>query len=64
MGINQKEKSLVMITEKQKIQQRIAEYESIINSLEEEITLYEGWIKEAQDEIAELEGEEETDCNL
>ena len=64
MGINQKEKSLVMITEKQKIQQRIAEYESIINSLEEEITLYEGWIKEAQDEIEELEGEEETDCNL
>ena len=53
-----------MITEKQKIQQRIAEYESIINSLEEEITLYEGWIKEAQDEIKELEGEEETDCNL
>ena len=64
MGINQKEKSLVMITEKQKIQQRIAEYESIINSLEEEITLYEGWIKEAQYEIEELEGEEETYCNL
>jgi len=53
-----------MITEKQKIQQRIAEYESIINGLEEEITLYESWIKEAQDEIKELEGEEETDCNL
>lgn len=52
------------MTEKQKIQERIAEYESIINSLEEEITLYEGWIKEAEDEIRELEGEDEIDCNI
>lgn len=53
-----------MITEKQKIQQRIAEYESIINDLNEEISLYEKWLKEAEDEIRELEGDEDLDCNI
>ena len=46
-----------MTTEKQKIQQRITEYESIINDLNEEISLYEKLIKEAEDEIRELEDE-------
>jgi len=52
------------MTEKQKIQERIAEYESIINDLYTEINLYEEWMKEAEDEIRELEGEEEIDCNI
>ena len=52
------------MTEKQKIQERIAEYESIISDLYEEINLYEKWMKEAEDEIRELEGEEEIDCNI
>lgn len=52
------------MTEKQKIQERIAEYESIINDLYEEINLYEKWVKEAEDEIQELEGEDEIDCNI
>lgn len=52
------------MTEKQKIQERIAEYESIINDLYAEINLYEKWMKEAEDEIRELEGEEEIDCNI
>lgn len=52
------------MTEKQKIQKRIAEYESIISDLYEEINLYEKWMKEAEDEIRELEGENEIDCNI
>jgi hypothetical protein len=43
-----------MITEKQKIQQRIAEYKSILGDLYEEINLYEGWLKEAEDELSNL----------
>jgi len=53
-----------MITEKQKIQQRIKEYKSILSDLYEEINLYEGWLKEAEDEIRKLEGEEDIDCKL
>ena len=53
-----------MITEKDKLKERISEYKSILSDLYEEINLYEEWLKEAEDEIRELEGEENLDCNI
>lgn len=43
-----------MITEKDKLQERISEYKSILSDLYEEINLYEGWLKEAEDELSNL----------
>ena len=43
-----------MITEKDKLKERISEYKSIISNLYEEINLYEGWLKEAEDELSNL----------
>lgn len=43
-----------MITEKDKLKERISEYKSILNDLYEEINLYEGWLKEAEDELSNL----------
>jgi hypothetical protein len=43
-----------MITEKDKLKERISEYKSILSDLYEEINLYEGWLKEAEDELSNL----------
>lgn len=43
-----------MITEKDKLKERISEYKSIISDLYEEINLYECWLKEAEDELSNL----------
>lgn len=44
----------MIITEHQKLEERIKEYKSIIGSLYEEIDTYEGWLKEAENELANL----------
>ena len=43
-----------MVTEKWKLKERIYEYKSILSDLYEEINLYEGWLKEAEDELSNL----------
>ena len=47
----------MIITERQKLEERIKEYKSIIGSLYEEINVYEGWLKEAENELANLNDE-------
>ena len=48
------EKLLGIVTEKDKLKERISEYKSILGDLYEEINLYEGWLKEAEDELSNL----------
>ena len=47
-------KNVKMVTEKDKLKERISEYKSILSDLYEEINLYEGWLKEAEDELSNL----------
>ena len=47
-------KNIKKVTEKDKLEERIKEYKSILNDLYEEVQTYEEWLQEAEEELNKL----------